>query len=106
MLVESIIPLKSTCTLNVLPSLQPPMLEVSVWLKVFPVRFAAIGPDTVLLVTVSVSDSFTVVVVNPEQLVWAWAGNKTVSIIGFDHCLGAVIKALAAITTPLSVSLR
>lgn len=102
----SIVPLNSTVIFDVLPSRQLARSKVSVWSKVLPVRVASVGPDTVVSVTVNVKDSFTVVVVNPEQLVWACAGNITALINGFDHCSGKEVSAAVVTAMPLRIFLR
>ena len=53
---ESIVPLNSTLALKIPLSRQPPTSVVSVWLKLLAVRIASIGPDTIVSVTVNVSD--------------------------------------------------
>ena len=103
---ESIVPLNSTLALKIPLSRQPPTSVVSVWLKLLAVRIASIGPDTIVSVTVNVSDSLTCVVVKPEQLVCACAGITTASNSGFVQFFGNVDNAIVVAAKPFSASLR
>ena len=69
LLVESIVPLNSMFKLSVLSSLHSSSSDVSNSVKLFSVRVAIAGPETVVSVTVIIRGSLITVVVNPEQLV-------------------------------------